>query len=214
MKKSTLLIVLKVLIKAIFMPLIAVYAISKFNIFSYMTFVPEGYVFEAGITLYLAILEAVSELIEMAIESSRASVDVIFYKSISEKSLDNTPTIICDPETGVATLKCSIVLFGNVKRLRKCKLKIALPSWLSSQPRSNNRVLTYKENELTWDFEKLLPKGTKKKQKVEYSCDMSFIRCEESGVAEIVLQPEQIDKCNSLGIAFSVNSFKIQNRGD
>ena len=28
------------------------------------------------------------------------------------------------------------------------------------------------------------------------------------------VKPEQIDKCNSLGIAFSVNSFKIQNRGD
>ena len=52
-------IIIKILIKAIIPPIIAMFILSKWNFCEYITFIPEDHCFESGLALYLAILEAV-----------------------------------------------------------------------------------------------------------------------------------------------------------
>ncbi len=52
--------IIKILIKAVVLPIIAMFMLNKWNLCEYITFIPEDYRFEAGLALYMAILEAVA----------------------------------------------------------------------------------------------------------------------------------------------------------
>lgn len=130
MKVST---ITKILLKAILIPIVAVLGLSKFNLFEYITFVPEEYQYEIGLTAYLALIETLYGVGESFIDSKKAKVVCVFFKSETDKDRKNIPSIICDETIGVATIDCYIELTGNLERLRKCKLQMQLPSWLTAQ---------------------------------------------------------------------------------
>lgn len=64
------------------------------------------------------------------------------FKSEMDKDRKNIPSIICDETIGVATIDCYIELTGNLERLRKCKLQMQLPSWLTAQISTSDTVLS------------------------------------------------------------------------
>lgn len=132
-----------------------------------------------------------------------------FYLSEADKDINNNPAIVCDSNgLGVATLNCQFEISGNLKRLRKCKVYMELPEWLSSQVSSSDIVLDYSMNKLKWGFSRLLPETGLNGQTAKYRNKISFIRTTSESNLSIVLKP-QLDKC--FGVSFETNYIKVQN---
>ena len=151
---------LRILLKAILTPLLAVFFLNKFNLFEYVTFVPDEYTFDVGLMLYLALIEALYEIIKQRLSKSMSEIECVFYERKDSIDIRNTPMFVCDSQTCVTTISCRIRLRGNVNSLRKCKLVLSLPEWLSSQLADNHIALEYSDNKLTWNFNRFLSDGT------------------------------------------------------
>ena len=79
--------IVKLILKSLIIPIVAVISLNYFNHFEYVVFVPEDYRYEVGLTVYLAISEIIYGLIESWIErKQRTTVKCIFYVS----DIDNT----------------------------------------------------------------------------------------------------------------------------
>lgn len=200
--------VIKILLKAIIIPVIVVYGLCKFNLFEFITFVPKEYQYEVGLTVYLAVAETVYGLIQTYVEQKKAVIKCIFYRTEPDKDINNTPTITCSRNVGVATIDCHIVLSGNLKRLRKCNFIIDLPSWLTSQVSVSDTVLNYSNNQLCWRFDRLLPTDGINNQMAEYKSKLSLIKNQEDNNLAIILEPH-IKKI--YGVKFETNAFRVQN---
>ena len=118
---------IRILLKALLVPLIAVFFLNQFNVFEYITFVPEDYKFDVGLTLYLAILEALAEILEHLYSNALAEVECIFFQKAEDINIKNTPVFVCSDQTaGVTSISCKVQLKGNVKRLKNCRLSLEL----------------------------------------------------------------------------------------
>ena len=78
MKVSTM---ITIILKAILVPIVAIFFLNKFNLFEHITFVPEEYQYEIGLTAYLALIEALYGFGENFINSKKASVVVCYPSS-------------------------------------------------------------------------------------------------------------------------------------
>lgn len=200
--------IIKIMLKAILIPIVAVLCLGKFNLFEYITFVPEEYQYEIGLTVYLALIEALHGFGKNFINSKKAKIACVFFKTETDKDEKNVPFIICDETIGVATINCYIELTGNLKRLRKCKMQMELPSWLTAQVSTSDTVLSYTGNLLIWEFDKMLPETGISNQNAAYKNKISLIKNISGNNISIKLEP-QMKKIK--GIAFETNGFKIQN---
>ena len=54
-------VIIKIIANAILVPLISVFLLNKFNLFSYLIFIPEDKRFDVGLICYMAIFEALFE---------------------------------------------------------------------------------------------------------------------------------------------------------
>ena len=109
--------IVKLILKSLIIPIVAVISLNYFNLFEYVVFVPEDYRYEVGLTVYLAISETIYGLIESWIERKQATVKCIFYVSDIDKDINNNPSIMCDSEgMGVASVNCYVELKGNLKK--------------------------------------------------------------------------------------------------
>ena len=70
--------IIKIFLKAILIPIVTVWGLSKFNVFEYITFIPEDYQYEIGLTVYLALIEALYEFGEKFVDSKRQKLYVSF----------------------------------------------------------------------------------------------------------------------------------------
>lgn len=200
--------IIKIMLKAILIPIIAVLCLNKFNLFEYITFVPEEYQYEIGLTVYLALIETLYGFVENFINSQKAKVVCVFFELETDKDGKNVPSIICDETIGVATINCYIELAGNLGRLRKCKLQMELPSWLTAQVSTSDTVLSYAGNLLIWEFDKMLPETGISNQSATYKSKISLIKNTSGNNISIKLEP-QMKKIK--GIGFETNGFKVQN---
>lgn len=200
--------IIKIILKAILIPILVVWCLNKFNLFEYITFVPEEYQYEIGLTVYLALVESLFGFGENFIDSQKAKVVCVFFESEADKDEKNIPSIICDETIGVATINCFIELTGNLGRLRKCKLKLEVPSWLTAQVGTSDTVLSYAGNLLTWEFDKILPETGISNQSATYKGKISLIKNISGNNISIKLEP-QMQKI--IGVRFETNGFKIQN---
>ncbi|MBE6070074.1 MAG: hypothetical protein E7211_20650 [Clostridium lundense] len=202
--------IIGVLLKAIIIPVIAVLGLDKFNLFEYISFVPADYRYEIGLAVYLTLIEAVYGFIENIVNQRRANVICTFYISEGDEDIKNTPSIRCDDTIGVATINCHLQLSGNLKLLRKCKLYLELPSWLTSQVNVLDTVLSYTGNQLNWEFDRMLPTTGIKNQVAEYKNKISLIKNASGNNLTIELEPQMV---RSRGVKFETNGFKVQNGG-
>ena len=102
---------IRILLKALLVPLIAVFFLNQFNVFEYITFVPEDYKFDVGLTLYLAILEALAEILEHLYSNALAEVECIFFQKAEDINIKNTPVFVCSDQTaGVTSISCKVQL--------------------------------------------------------------------------------------------------------
>lgn len=205
--------VIRIIIKAVLIPLISVFALNKFNLFSYITFIPEEKQFDVGLTTYLGIVEALAFLLENTIEMNRPRITCVFYVKQSEKDIRRTPTIICGKDSlDVAIVRCELVVSGNARLFKENILSMSLPEWLSSQVSTGDRVVTYTENRLLWNFSKAIPCNSW--IGINAKCDMEIplIRSQDKDYLDIVLRPTIIKRWMRICASFETNTFKICNK--
>ncbi len=200
--------VLGIILKSVLLPIISIVLLKYFNLFQYITIIPEDKQFEFGVAAYLAVLETICGFALEFFDNQRAQIECVFYSQGIDRNIDNTPFITCDETMGVASIKCFITLSGNIKRLKDCNIEMSLPSWLDSQISRNEDLLEYNEHKLVWKFNKLLPVGNNGNQAIEYDVKLSFIKNVSADNRTILLTPEMK---KSLGIKFKTNSFKVRN---
>lgn len=202
--------IIKILIKAISIPIIAMFALNKWNFCEYITFIPEDYQFEAGMALYMAVLEAISEFIEYFIAKNNAIITCIFYTDERREDSHIKPIIqMSDNSMGVASIWCHIILNGSYKNFKKKELYIDIPQWFSVQLEANSS-LKQENRQIKWDISALLPEHDNGKEiYTEIRMKISFIRNEINDVS-IFIEPT-IKK--SRGLKLVTNGVTIQNVG-
>lgn len=199
---------IKVFLKSAILMLIAVFCLNKYNFFEYITFIPKDHLYETGLTVYLSVVEAIYAVVVSKTKKNEAKIRCIFYISEINKDIKNTPVIICDENMGVATISCHLELSGNVKKLRKSKLCLKLPEWLTSQANASDVVLEYFQNCLSWEFDRMLPETGFNGQIAECKNKISFIRNVADNNMSIELKPQIEKKC---GVKLETNSIIIRN---
>lgn len=212
MKKA---IVIKIIVGAVLLPLSSLFLISKFNIFSYLNFIPIDYRYEAGLGCYIAVLDALYEYITYRISKKKTKITFVFYKVLNEMKIGNVPTIVLsERNNGVATFHCNIRLEGNLKRLRKMKIYLPLPNWITSQVPQSDEIRTSVPDGIVWDFSNILPSISEYEQNIECKSSISLIKTQSENELSITVKP-QLKKSHfwdSFGIEFNANEVIIQNK--
>lgn len=202
------------LIKAVIAPILAVFFLDKFNICDYFLFIPDEHRFDVGLSLYLAGLEIVAELLGSLYSNSFAEIECIFYNDVDNKNINNTPSFVCDSEnSGVTNIHCEIKLKGDIKKLKQCQLTMNIPGWVTSQIPKSKQTIKYSENTITWSFDKFLSdsaiadgNGT--------CATISFplINSTEDEIMSEVIRPTLKKPVFCFGVKLKTNGIKIQNR--
>ena len=189
--------IIKILIKAVVLPFIAMFMLHKWNLCEYVTFIPENYRFEAGLALYMAVLEAIAELAEYFIAKANATITCTFYTDERHEDGHTRPSIqMSENSMGVASVWCHIILNGNYKKLSGTEVCLDIPQWFSTQLDGNSNI-TQEAYQIKWNVY------------TEIRMKLSFIRTEATDVS-IVLEPTVKKK---IGLEFVTNGIMIQNVG-
>lgn len=202
--------IIKILIKAVILPLIAMLMLNKWNLCEYITFIPSDYRFEAGLALYMALLEAIAEFIEYFVVKASATITCTFYTDERREDNHAKPVIqMSDNSMGIASIWCHIILNGNYKKLRGTEICLDIPQWFSAQLDANN-WLSQEAHQIKCNVSLLLPEHDNKREvHTEMRMKISFIRNEVND-ASIVLEPTVKKK---RGLNFETNGITIQNVG-
>lgn len=204
---------LKILIKAFLVPVCAVLALNKFNIFEFISLVPIDKQFDLGLTAYLALFEALFLFAETKLNAHTAKISLIFYTQKSYKDIKNIPKIVCDQSSShVANISCDIHISGNTKLLRKTRLTLSLPSWVSSQVSASEVVLSYSDDTIIWSFSNLLANSGEKECHAEHTISIPFIDQETVSCSSLLLKPELNGRFSKYRISFECNGFQLCNR--
>ncbi len=200
--------IVKILVKAIMIPLVAMFALSRWNVCDYITFIPGDYRFEAGLTLYMAVLEGIVGFVEYFITQKYTIIKCIFYDNERREDTNVKPVISISGEgLDVASVGCHIVLDGYWKHLKESEIVLDIPNWFSVQPDITG-VITQVDGKLTWNISAFLPTHDNgKKQHLESRMKLSFIRNSSSAI-EIDLEPTLNKK---VGKEFTTNGLTIRN---
>lgn len=208
-------IVIFKILKCVIMPICAIGGISVFNLFEYFSFIPEEYQYETGLAAYLAIMEVALDSVKKYIDSQRSNIECIFYKSEIEKDNEYkkiSPIAIFDSEMDIANINVCLSVSGDIKYLRKCKLQMEIPSWLTAQTRKEDDVLEYNGHLLIWNLSKLLPRTGSNRQNACYKSKISLIKNNHNNIS-INLEPQIKIEGYFLKrkmIVFKTNGFKVQ----
>lgn len=202
-------IILK-LIKAIAIPMVGMLILSKVNVCSYMSFIPKGFQYEAGLALYLTIIEFLIGLIELIYDQRKTTIQCIFYdKEHGENTSKKLVTTMNDYNERVANVSCHIIAEGNRQLLKECDITMGIPEWFTIQP-DESGVIKQEDRKIKWDIESLLPPDNSVKvARLASIVKLSFIS-NSRNVNEIDLEPTVRKK---FGLDFITNGITVQNEG-
>lgn len=125
--------------KPLIVALIGVYLANKFNVFSYISFIPTDKSFDVCITAYFAVLEIVSEFLMDTVRTKFMSeLSVILSLNDTEVSIDSTPIIkFNSSDLAEATLTVQIV--GRKKHFKNSQLILSNVGFATMQASIRNR---------------------------------------------------------------------------
>lgn len=70
--------IVKLVLKSLIIPIIVILCLNFFNLFNYITFVPIEYQYDVGLTVYLAVAEAIYTLIKKTYRTKTSYCKVYF----------------------------------------------------------------------------------------------------------------------------------------
>lgn len=133
-------------VKPIIVALVGVYLTNKFNIFSFISFIPADKTFDVCITAYFAFLEILSEFILEVIRTRFLSeLSVILSLNNNEVSIDSTP-IIRFNSSDLAEATITIQINGRKKHFKNLKLILSSVNFATMQASINNRETSVDNN--------------------------------------------------------------------
>lgn len=205
---------LRMLIKAIIAPIFAVYFLDKFNICNYLLFIPDDHKFDVGLSLYLAILEIGAEFSESLYSNAMAEIECIFYNDKDNKNINTIPNFVCDSDNdGVTNIYCEIKVKGNIKKLKKCKLIMNIPEWVTSQVSKTNRVIQYSDNKIIWSFNRFLSDSAiADGSGTGTTITFPLINSTKDEIMSEVIRPTLKKPFRCPGVKLRTNGIRIQNR--
>lgn len=180
------------IVKALVLPVISMFILNKFNLFDYISIVPENYRFQAGLTLCLAVTGAIFDYFRHIIERHLIEITCIFYENQESKSISNTPILNCATGgQGVGSVWCNIKITGNLKNISSCILSINLPKWLSSQTQVDDDILYFDEekNALQFKFDSIASKNNVNDEPFESDISIYIIQNSIKGSRNQSLKP-------------------------
>ena len=135
-----------IILKAIALPLFAIFLVGKFNIFDSITFVPNEYSFEIGLTSYIAILDFIYFKLSKYIDlNHKASIECLFYSDKLSKKITNIPSVSFIED--VSYINCCITVKGGAKKLAKNALIISFPNWVDLQQTNGSAGIINDKNQ-------------------------------------------------------------------
>lgn len=205
---------LRMLIKAIITPISAVYFLDKFNICDYLLFIPDEHKFDVGLSLYLAVLEMGAEFLENLCSNTVAEIECVFYSDKDNKNINTIPHFVCDSDSdGVTNIYCEVKVKGNIQKLKKCKLIMDIPEWVTSQVPKTNRVVQYSDNRIMWSFNKFLSDSAiADGSGTGTTITFPLINSTKDEIMSEVIRPTLKKPFYCLGVKLRTNGIRIQNR--
>ena len=201
----------KTLIKGFLIPIIGIWlASSVFNLFDYISFVPQEHKYEAGITTYFVLLEfAFNSLGSLLF----GQVSCVFYTSEKSKDITSNPTITF-PDVDVVFISLKVSANGSKYIIQKLRLQIALPSYIEPQLTEKCASLSLgRNNDCLVDFSKLFPVNYDRNNDFSVDYKIGLIRDSIDEKCSINITPKIICKpCFSrMFISYSHNFVNLRN---
>ena len=126
--------IITITIKSVLAPILAMYLLSKYNLCNYLLFIPNDYKFESGVTLYVAIILVLVDIVILCINNSKARIQCVFYSDFNNESIVNRPEIVLKAnQLGVSSVYCHLIIEGNYKSLKETCIDMEIPSWFHIQ---------------------------------------------------------------------------------
>lgn len=200
-------------IKSVFAPILAMFILSKCNICDYLSFIPDGYKYESGVTLYVALILLFIEAITEFINKSKAQIQCVFYPDYSKESSVYKPEIVLSGnQLGVSAIYCHLIIEGNYKTLKDTRIDMEIPSWFGIQSDGKN-CISQEGSTITWDISKLLPTNDPTNDVfVECRDKLLFVKNNNNN-SFIVLEPIIRKNIKKHNISFKTNGFVVRNEG-
>lgn len=207
---------IKILLRVVLCAIISILLLSRFNLFTYISLIPQDQQYNVGLTVYLAITESIFEILVLWYNGNSAKITCVFFVKNDDIELGNTPSIVCaNSSANYASIKCRITLNGSAKVLLKSKLALTLPKWLSSQVSKESSIVHYTDNTLLWSFDTLIPNAKQKDISIQETITLPFIQNDDSGLLVNLLTPElKVPLYIMPFIKYTANKFKITNKED
>lgn len=120
-----------IIVKCVLFPIIAVFCVSKWNLFKSISFIPNDKVFEFGLAAYLGFLEWLYTILVHKIKKNEAKIECLFYCNGQKESIESNPAIKFRNE--VAYINGKINVSGKVKKLCRNNILITIPNWVDIQ---------------------------------------------------------------------------------
>jgi len=110
--------------KTVLIALAGVFIANKFNLFSYMTFIPDDKAFDICITVYFTILELISEFLLEAVHGRRSELSVILSHVNTDVSIESNP-IINFNQDDLAQMTVTVHINGMKKHFTGSKIVLS-----------------------------------------------------------------------------------------
>ena len=123
--------------KTVLIALAGVFIANKFNLFSYMTFIPDDKAFDICITVYFTILELISEFLLEAVHGRRSELSVILSHVNTDVSIKSNP-IINFNQDDLAQMTVTVHINGMKKHFTGSKIVLSDVGFATMQ--ANTRV--------------------------------------------------------------------------
>lgn len=198
-----------IFLKSIITPIIGIYIASKFNIFEYVSFIPEDQTFSFGIAAYIALLECIYvKLNQFIVKHLKAEIECLFYVDKHVANIVNMP--ITSFIQDVAYINCKVTIKGVTKKLKKNSLVISMPKWVEIQSANNLTGYTNNEkNQFILSFDRIISGMGKVVDEATVDIKIGIIRNSAKEELSSIITPYLSKK---FLYNFTFNKFQITNK--
>lgn len=110
---------------------VALIAVNFWNLFDYVPFVPKGFEYEVGMTVYFTVAEILmgrlDEKIRAVLGKAKGKLQVVFYRRSKNPNIGHDPEFQINGDAPIE-IKVKVSVEGSCDNLRKCRLHICASS--------------------------------------------------------------------------------------
>lgn len=200
------------ILKPIIAAIISLLALYKLNVFDYLTFIPNEYRYEVGITVYFAFFEILIETIFDCIGAKLFSnLDIVISSKNTFGDLTSTPQIDFN-SMQIAEMFVKISATGTKKQFAATAIKIPCPSFVTMQVNEQNAAAVIDpDGDCIINLQRLFGNIYERTQ-IDCEFIISFIREPVSNAGNVKVRPiivssKKVTLISKLIIRYKTNSF-------